>query len=166
MFRAQRRFLTGFAGLLILVHLTGELNLWRYNWPRLEQLDLVAGVGRGERSMDFRLGGDLQGEVGFSQGNHSYFTLNLNRQGETVLNWWGTPSFASTPAAWIESGTTLPPRVLTYQPLILSDGVDTPLGNYRSGFYLWTYDGQAYKEQQVDMPWLNLWLRSPIPFQD
>ena len=165
MFRAQRRSLVGFGGLLIVMHLAGELNLWRYNWPEVGQLNLMACSGRGERSKEFRLSDLLQGEVGFSQGNHSYFTLTLTRQGQTVLRWWGTPSLASRPAAWIESGTTFP-RVLTYQPLILSDGIDTPLGAYHSGFYLWTYDGRTYRERRIEMASSNLWLRSPFPFQD
>ena len=49
MFRAQRRFLIGIGGLLTLAHLAGELNLCRYNWPEVGQLNLVARSGRGER---------------------------------------------------------------------------------------------------------------------
>ena len=165
MVQGMKKFLTGLCSLLVLVYLTGELNLRRYNWPEVAQMYVVPGSGHGERSMKFRLSGALQAEVGFSEGNHSYYTLNLKQQGRSVLRWWGTPSLTSRPAAWIESGPVFP-TVLTYQPLIFSDGVDTPVGVYRCGFYRWTYDGSVYREQQVELPWLNLWLRSPFPFQD
>jgi hypothetical protein len=165
MVQGVKKFLTGFSTLLLLVYLTGELILYRYNWPEVAQIYLVPGIGHSQRRMEFRLSDALQAEIGFSEGNHSYYTLNLQQQGRSVLRWWGTPSLASRPGAWIESGLTFP-RVLTYQPLIFSDGVDTPLGAYRCGFYLWTFDGRVYREQQVELPWLNLWLRSPFPFQD
>lgn len=54
--------------------------------------------------------------------------------------------------------------MLTYQPLICYP--ETPLGPIESGYRLWSFDGERYRDRVVGVGWFNLWWRSPIPVQD
>ena len=120
-------------------------------------------VKQDEPKAHFVISSLLRGEASFNEGNKRYWHQSFYCKQLEVLSWWGTASLFSEPKVWIEPGQEFP-RVLTYQPLIVN--CDTPYGDVVSGYRLWTFDGERYRDRKVSVGWLNLLWRSPIPVQD
>ena len=110
-------------------------------------------------------GSVVDAEVSWSQGNKTYLYLRLLRDGKVIWDFWGTNSLFSGPRVWFQAaGETENREILTYQPAIYPP--DTPCGNVVSGYRIWRFDGQVYRDSPLPLCPLSLWLRSPIPLQD
>lgn len=109
--------------------------------------------------------GSVKVTISWSAGNKSYCYLKCRSGDSDLLNFWATQSLSSRPQAWIRRCPAEgPPEFVTYQPWVLDN--DTPLGSAEAGFYFWRKRGERYERSVIPVFPLNLWLRSPFPFQD
>lgn len=104
--------------------------------------------------------------VSWSAGSKTYHYFRVMQNKTAILDFWGTNALFSRPAIWQEKIVTEDEyaRFLTYQPLILA--TNTPLGAVRSGYYLWTFNGDKYIPKRVTTSPLSLWPRSFLPIQE
>jgi hypothetical protein len=104
-------------------------------------------------------------EFSWSQGNRTYYYLQLKHNGQAVFDYWATECLSASPKVWIQDATdTEVGKLITYQPTVYP--TTTPYGEVVSGYRVWLFDGRSFRAQTVGMCPLNLWLRSPIPIQD
>jgi hypothetical protein len=104
-------------------------------------------------------------EVSWSAGSKSYLYCKLLKGNDVVFDFWGTSSLTQSPKVWLGTESdNAPPQILTYQPSAFPS--DTPLGQIRSGYYLWKFNGKTYTASKISLCPLNLWLRNPFPLQD
>ena len=164
-------------GLLCLLVLTlvlsGEWRIWevRRGASRLKDFDQVEFLCRSEQAKvsRFRLvdGRDVDLSVSWSAGTKSYRYLRVGLAGDEklLLDFWSTKSLVADPAVWLVlAEQNRLSQIVTYQPVALPS--DTPFGTTEAGFKLWTCQGGSFSAKPVGVSFVNLLLRSPLPFQD